>query len=299
LEGKPIFNQKRQVGARALKHIIVTADDFGQDPEVNRAVIQAYREGILTCASLMVTGPCAWQAVSLAKKQPGLRVGLHLVLVDGTSVLPHKEIPRLVNHARRFASRPEATGLRYFPSREIRRQLAAECEAQIQAFLKTGLEPDHLNSHHHLHMHPVVAAIITELARKYRIPAIRLPFQPDGFLKIANIGMAALMLPWALLLRQRLRRCGVAHNRSLVGLYESGWMHEENWLRWIPRLKPGITEIFCHPGKPSGGAPCPSSCGRYAEFCALTSKKVIHKLTCERVVLTTYSDMRRPPCANF
>lgn len=272
----------------------MTADDFGQSPEVNRAVIQAYGEGILTCASLMVTGPSASEAVSLAKNHPGLRVGLHLVLVDGTSVLTRKEIPRLVNHNRRFASRPAAAGLRYFPSRETNRQLAAECEAQVKALLATGLVPDHLNSHHHLHIHPAIAGIVTWLARKYHIPAVRLPFQPDGMLKIRNLGTTLSMLPWALVLRNRLRRSGIAYNRALVGLYESGWMHEENWLRLIPGVKPGTTEIFCHPGKPSGEASSLQVSGPYAEFCALTSKRVIDQLKCEHIVLTTFSDMRPP-----
>ncbi len=272
----------------------MTADDFGQSPEVNRAVIQAHGEGILTCASLMVTGPFASEAVSLAKRHPGLRVGLHLVLVDGTSVLTQKEIPRLVNPNRRFASRPVAAGLRYFPSRETNRQLAAECEAQVTAFLETGLVPDHLNSHHHLHVHPVLAGIVTRLARKYHIPAVRLPFQPDGMLKIRNLGTTVSMLPWALVLRNKLRRSGIAYNRALVGLHESGCMHEKNWLRLIPGVKPGTTEIFCHPGKPSGEASSSPFSRPYAEFCALTSQRVMNQLKCEHIVLTTFSDMRPP-----
>ena len=62
------------------KALIVTSDDFGAAPEVNEAVERAHREGILTCASLMVAAPAAADAVMRAKTMPKLGVGLHLVL---------------------------------------------------------------------------------------------------------------------------------------------------------------------------------------------------------------------------
>jgi hopanoid biosynthesis associated protein HpnK len=271
----------------------VTADDFGQSREVNRAVVQANRSGILTCASLMVSAPCAKDAVALAHKHPRLRVGLHLVLVDGSSVLTPQEIPRLVDRDRRFAGRPAAAGLAYRPSAETRRQLSAECEAQMKAFLQTGLRPDHLNSHHHLHIHPVIAGIVVALARKYDIPAVRLPLQSAGMLKPRNLPLAAAMLPWTLWLRKRLRRSGVASNQSLLGLYETGCMHEDNWMKLIPAVEPGVSEIFCHPAAPAGEIRDRRSARQCAEFQALTSGKVIEKLRRENIVLTTFSEIRR------
>lgn len=67
--------------------LIVNADDFGSSPEVNRAIICAYQNGILTSCSLMVTGEAFEEAVNLAKKNPGMGVGLHLTTVLGKSVL--------------------------------------------------------------------------------------------------------------------------------------------------------------------------------------------------------------------
>jgi predicted glycoside hydrolase/deacetylase ChbG (UPF0249 family) len=71
-----------------MKNLIVTADDFGAAIEVNEAVEQAHRDGVLTAASLMVSAPAAADAVTRAKTMPRLRVGLHLVLVDGRPTLP-------------------------------------------------------------------------------------------------------------------------------------------------------------------------------------------------------------------
>jgi hopanoid biosynthesis associated radical SAM protein HpnJ len=69
--------------ARHVKGLIVTADDFGAAREVNDAVEHAHRHGVLTAASLMVGAPAVADAVARAKANPRLRVGLHLVLVEG------------------------------------------------------------------------------------------------------------------------------------------------------------------------------------------------------------------------
>ncbi len=276
-----------------MKFAIVTADDFGESPEVNQAVVEAHCKGVLTCASLMITARFADEAVRLAKKRSHLRVGLHLVLVDGVSVLERAKIPRLVDSSRRFPYRPEIAGLAYFPSPETKRQLTRECEAQIEAFIETGLIPDHLNSHHHLHLHPVIADIVVALACKYGIPAVRLPLPQPDLLRWKHLPLHAVMLPWAVLLRKRLRRAGVAHNRAIYGLCEAGGLSEQNWLRLIPRLTPGLSEIFCHPAKPSDAAGSAQSKVRHAEYSALISETVRKTLQREHVVLTTFSERGR------
>src|ERR1043166_8184955 len=95
----------------AIVNLLVTADDFGRSPEINRAVIRAHREGILTTASLMVAGPAADEAVALARQNPTLAVGLHLVVVDGPAVLPHEQIPHLTDLSDCFPDNPVRLGL--------------------------------------------------------------------------------------------------------------------------------------------------------------------------------------------
>ena len=77
----------------AAAALIVTADDFGAAVEVNEAVEAAHRTGILTAASLMVSGAAAGDAVARARRNPNLRVGLHLVLVEGRPTLPAAAVP--------------------------------------------------------------------------------------------------------------------------------------------------------------------------------------------------------------
>src|SRR5206468_4073876 len=70
----------RRAAVTGRRLLVVSGDDFGAAPEVNAAIVRAHRDGILTSASLMVTGDAVEEAVALARAHPRLAVGLHLVL---------------------------------------------------------------------------------------------------------------------------------------------------------------------------------------------------------------------------
>jgi hypothetical protein len=59
--------------------------------------------------------------------------------------------------------------------------------------------------------------------------------------------LATVMVPWSLRARRRLRRAGIVTNDALFGLYDTGVMTETAWLRIVPRIGPGVTEVYCHP----------------------------------------------------
>src|SRR5262249_38460727 len=122
----------------ALKHLVVTADDFGLAQEVNEAVDIAHRDGILSAASLMVAG-AASDAVARALRLPKLRVGLHVVLVEGQPALPPEKLPDLVDSSGRLRTDMARLGFDIFARPTARAQLAAEVEAQFAAFAATGL----------------------------------------------------------------------------------------------------------------------------------------------------------------
>ncbi len=202
------------------KRFYFRADDFGLDTAVNEAVETAHRDGILTCASLMVGAMAAEDAVSRARRLPGLRVGLHLVLVEGRPVSPPDSVRDLVDEAGGFDNRMVRAGFRFFFRPRVRRQLAREIRAQFEAFRATGLRLDHVNAHKHIHLHPTVAGLILAIGREYGMTAMRVPAEPSGPLRRAGavrptaerIGSRLLAL-WVALLRRRLRRGGIAVKR--------------------------------------------------------------------------------------
>jgi hopanoid biosynthesis associated protein HpnK len=218
--------------------LIITADDFGLHEAVNEAVEQAHRAGVLTAASLMVSAPAAADAVTRAQRLPGLRVGLHLVLADGTATLPRARIPDLVDGHGRFGDRMARDGFRFFFRPRVRQQLEAEIRAQFEAFAATGLALDHANAHKHFHLHPTVLDLMLGIGREYGLKAMRLP---------AEVGAPALLRPWLGLMRRRLDRAGFAHNDAVYGITRSGAMDEAALLDGLQRLASGVTEIYLHP----------------------------------------------------
>ena len=101
----------------------------------------AHRGGILTAASLMVGAPAAADAVARARRMPSLRVGLHLVLVEGRPVLPASRVSQLVDGRRWLSIRHGGARGAHCRQPRARRQLAAEITAQFEAFRAPGLTP--------------------------------------------------------------------------------------------------------------------------------------------------------------
>src|SRR5579884_1338568 len=232
------------------RRLIVSADDFGADAAVNEAVEIAHRDGILSTASLMVGAPATTDAVARAKRLPGLRVGLHLVLVDGSSVLPAGDLVGLVRPDGRFDDDQLRAGFRYFFKPGVRHALAAEIEAQFAAFRAAGLALDHVNAHKHMHLHPTVARLVVAIGREYGMGAVRVPAEPAAVLcraVPAERRRAPAWQPAIAALRRRLRRAGVAANDYVFGIAWSGQMTEERVLALLPCLPAGTSEIYFHP----------------------------------------------------
>ena len=236
-----------------MKHLIVTADDFGAAVAVNEAVERAHRDGILSAASLMVAGDAAGDAVTRARNLPSLRVGLHLVLVEGRPVLPASAVPDLVDASGHFRTDMARAGAAMFFLPKVRRQLAAEIEAQFAAFDATGLRLDHVNAHKHFHLHPTIAGEIVKCARRHRVKGARVPLEPQDVLaRIENhkaSGVVALTAPFAKMLRARFRRAGIAAPDSVFGLAWSGAFTAERMRRLQAALPEGDVEIYLHPGQ--------------------------------------------------
>jgi chitin disaccharide deacetylase len=284
-----------------LKRLIVTADDFGAAREVNEAVEAAHQSGILTAASLMVSAPAAADAIALARRSPSLRVGLHLVLVEGRPALPASQVTHLVDRSGLFRSDMAALGTVILLNRDARRQLAAEITAQFEAFRATGLPLDHCNAHKHFHLHPVVGQLMVAIGARYGLHAVRVPLEPAQVLRQIEprtpwapaLGTA----PFALLLRRRVRAARLLAADCTFGLQWSGQMTKNRLSALIARLPNGLSEIYLHPaaGPFAGGA-----IGyRYREeFDALVNPEVLDACRDGSLRLGGFSDFLGPETAS-
>ena len=232
------------------KRLIITADDFGMHPAVNRAVEKAHRQGVLTAASLMMGAPATTEAVEMARSVPSLHVGLHLMVADPWASAPPLEVPSM--------SRPDgvmdadviARSFRFLRPGAIR-QLRSELRAQFAAFRRTGLELDHVNVHKHLHMHPVVFKVVLEELQAHGRPPLRIPWEPPWVALIYNERRSRvgpmLLNAWAKVIRRIARRAGVFCNDQVFGLSHSGDLNHDVMLRLVAHLPAGTSEIYMHP----------------------------------------------------
>ena len=280
-----------------MKRLIVTADDFGAAHEVNEAVETAHRRGILTAASLMVTGAAAADAVQRARRMPGLRVGLHLVLVEGRPVLPASRVSRLVGADGCFRSDLAALGAAISFSRQARRQLADEITAQFEAFGATGLALDHCNAHKHFHLHPVVGGMMASIGRRFGAHAVRVPQEPLSVLRKIEPrtprAPGLITAPFAALLKRRFRAAGLASPDRVFGLHWSGGMTRRRLAGLIAHLPEGLTEVYLHPA--TGSYPGSAPGYRYREELeALTAPEVLSACRDGTVRLGGFADFSAP-----
>jgi hopanoid biosynthesis associated protein HpnK len=199
----------------------------------------------------MVASPAAAGAVQRARALPGLRVGLHVVLIEARPALPPEQIPDLVGSDGQFRSDMARLGFDIALRPAVRRQVAAEITAQFEAYRATGLPLDHVNAHKHFHLHPVIAAQIMAIGKKFGARAIRVPAEPVSIVRAIDPSVAALS-PWLLgqwtrVLRAQVRRAGMSTSDAVFGLAWSGAVTAARIRGLLERLPPGVVEIYTHP----------------------------------------------------
>lgn len=237
-----------------MKKVIITADDFGYSESVNQAIVKSHREGILTSASLMVTGKSFDSAVKLAKENPGLAIGLHLVLICGKSVLPHSEIPDLVNEDKNFSNSPTFAGIQYYFDAKSRIQLEKEIRAQFNKFKTAGLICSHVDSHQHMHINPAILDILLKIAQEFGISAIRIPeddlslaLSYDKSCYLRKKTHDFLFSPLTRKSKQKAHALGFRYTNKVYGLFQTGDMNPGYVKYLIQHLPDGISEIYFHP----------------------------------------------------
>ena len=152
--------------------VIFHGDDFGLTAGVNHGIINAYQHGLLTSTSLMAVGEAAEEAMGLAVSNPGLDVGIHLVLVDEPPLLPPTALSTFVSHNGLLPSRNRVLKA-IFSQKLDYGQVEAECCAQVEKVLAKGIRITHLDSHQFIHLFPGIFRVCRNIARRYHIPFVR------------------------------------------------------------------------------------------------------------------------------
>lgn len=238
-----------------MKYLITNADDFGFTRDVNQGIVHAHQQGILTATTLMATGAAFDHAVALARENPKLDVGVHLVLV-GSEGYPDT-VTQLLGSLGRI-------------------RIYDELASQVRKVMEAGIRPTHLDTHKHTHLLPPVLKAVLRIAADFKIPWIRRP-------------LARFKIFQGTLARQGCRMTDHFSGFALTGRYNPSQLAQ-----LIRRLPEGITEFMCHPGFCTDelrGAPTRLKESRRRELDALLSAEVRTAVEESNVTLARYADL--------
>ncbi|MBI4387478.1 MAG: ChbG/HpnK family deacetylase [Candidatus Omnitrophica bacterium] len=258
------------------RSLIVNADDFNLTAGVSRAVLQAHQQGIVSSTSVFTNLPFSSHELDALKSSPhpnplptkwgegrlrGLKpigIGLHLNATFGRPTMPVAHVSSLLD-ASGFFKRFNDYARNHFQGKELFWEYSLQL-LRFETIFKRM--PDHLNTHHHLHVLPNVFEIVRKIAEKYKIPVRRVPV----------IGM---------------------HPKIQTTNYFFGNLSpDKHWTREslasiLKNLPDGTSEIMCHPGMIDSELVRKSSfvAGRRKEFHLFSNSSLKCLLDQERIKL--------------
>lgn len=274
--------------------LIINADDLGSNQDRDRGILKAFKQGIVTSASMLANGPSFNTAVSQVKEAE-LPVGVHLNLSDGSALTG--TIEGLTDAEGKL---PGKRKLRRFLATGLGDHAAVhdELAAQIERLLSNGLQPDHLDGHQHCQLFPSLTAIVIQLAREYNIPALRTS-RPAESATQDPVGP----LGEELALYRRLSReahtqvldAGLRTTDGLWGMPLLNQLDTNSLCQLLENIPEGRWELMTHPGEPSfSGRPFDGP-QRHAELLALISGAAKDVIMRRKIHLCSFGEL---PCAS-
>ncbi|MGH8104056.1 MAG: carbohydrate deacetylase [bacterium] len=204
-----------------MKRLIVNADDYGFTEGISRGIVEACQKGIVRSISILMTHVKKKDLAAL-KELKGVSFGVHLNLTSGKPLLAAREVPSLVDEYGQFYKRWEQ-----LEKRVNLRELEKELTAQMDAFASSKLPLCHLDSHHHVHSHERLLALVMKWARKLGV-ALRSPT------RAVCARLKAEKIPTT--------------DAFLYDFYDEPHITLEGFKGILDRLHDGATELACHPG---------------------------------------------------
>ncbi|MHB1891233.1 MAG: polysaccharide deacetylase family protein, partial [Acidimicrobiales bacterium] len=257
------------------KLLVVNCDDLGLCHSANVAVYDALRNGFATSASLMV--PCPW-ARDAAASYRGDDVGVHLTLNAEFDLYrwgPITHAPSLLDGDGGFP-RTVADVWDHADLDEVRR----ECRAQIERAILWGFDVSHLDAHMGtVQIKSEFFDVYLDMAVEFELP-----------MRLSGAGTEWLIgFPF----RRLASEAGVVFPDELVFVPAVG--SRDALVDAIPKLEPGVTEIYLHPAVESAelAAMAPDWEARVDDHRLLVDDQtVVHALEEAGIALVGYRELR-------
>jgi len=286
-----------------VKRIIINADDFGLSKEVNDAVADAAKRGVLSSATIMANMPGFDDAVRVAGDVPGLGVGIHLNIFRGRPVSDPADVSSLVNSDGRFLENAFSLFVRFLSGKVDPVHVERELSAQVEKVIESGIVPTHLDSEKHMHLIlPRLRDMVCRAANKHGIRCVRVASETlEGVSFLPHPD--PLQRLKAIIVSRRSRgfsRVALAHGLSFTdrffGVAMTGRMTTDVYKYVFQMPFDGSIEIMCHPAI-SGGASLDAGGSsrldehRIAEYRALIDPETREALSLSGAQLINYGDL--------
>ncbi len=164
-------------GQKANPRLVVRSDDMGSFHAANVASIEAYKNGIETDIEVMAVTAWFPEAVKMLQENPGVDVGLHLVITsewDNIKWRPLTHCPSLTDQNGYFY--PMMGANKSYPGQSITEnkwnlaEIEQEFRAQIELALKNIPQISHLSGHMgSISFDKQVLDMVTKLAKEYHL----------------------------------------------------------------------------------------------------------------------------------
>jgi predicted glycoside hydrolase/deacetylase ChbG (UPF0249 family) len=297
----------------AVRRLIINADDFGLTRGVNRGIVRAHEEGIVTSATLMASSEAfadaASMALSLSDRGARFSIGCHMVLLDGEPVLPPDMVPTLLQPALSNGSGKFRTHLSEFAVAAVRGKLdpveiEMEAAAQLSRLKSAGIEVSHFDTHKHAHMFPLVLRPLLCAARSAGIRAVRNPFGrlfPLPLSKLmanrklwSRFAEMSMLRSFASKFAAAVKSHGMRTTDGSFGVLVTGVLDLELFTTIANAIPEGTWEFVCHPGYEDAaldGIRTRLRKSRVKELDVLTSPEARRALECRGVELISYHEL--------
>ncbi|PID59218.1 MAG: hypothetical protein CR986_06995 [Ignavibacteriae bacterium] len=234
-----------------LPKLLINADDFGLSGGINKGIIEAHKNGVLTSTSICANGDYFDEAVELAKKNPSLDLGLHFILVGEKPLSSPNRIPSLTDGNGNFHKNIAVFTKKYFQNKINLEEVKYELNLQIDKVKSTGLNITHVDSHQHVHALPKIYKIIEDITKVNNINIIRVTREKislDMLLNLKTYPRVMQLFVLNFLMKMSIRNSKCAKVRNFRGFYRGGNVNKENLMNIISKInKDDYYEIMCHP----------------------------------------------------
>jgi chitin disaccharide deacetylase len=290
-----------------VPQLIVNADDFGLTPGVNRAIIEAHRRGIVTSATLMANSAAFDDAVQLAKENPSLAIGCHIVLMDGEPLSSREQVESLLSDGRGFRADFASFAWSALRGRIRPEHVEREATSQMRKIQQSGIQLSHFDAHKHAHMLPMILRPLLRAAQACGVRALRNPFAPIRPLAYAHLFRrprlwkryteVKLLRGWCDAFRRLVADAGMVTTDGSFGVLSTGALDLPLFQAIAGCIPDGTWEFVCHPGYDDADLDRVRTrlrASRVLELKVLTSPEARKALDGHQIQLTHFAQLAQP-----